>query len=254
MNRTHFINHIKNHYPDDYSAYSHGVHFNIDLSTIDNNGMLCMLSVNSKFEDIFSSMGLPSFNIPKQLVKLEFDYDYAEENPDDDVCRYFAYINLNSLYDTVVSEKKMYGESRSIYRIEDAADKGLYSGVGFKIMCDSKTGIQPNPADDESFMSIFNQSDNYISESYKKSWQFAFNDLNQLKNWVGDKHALESLIQHNYHIKEIIVSENCLIIGNEQVVYQPSGVQGHKQLPLSIATKLFDNEPVKLQTKKKPSI
>jgi len=252
MKRKDFLKYFATKYPKEYLSDYQSLSLDIDLTNEDDKGTFCLLYLNSIFDDIFTAMKADSFKICKNIVKIDFDWDYAEEYSDNDIWRYSSRINLNQLYDEIILNHKIYGNTTTLYRLEDLNNKGLYDGKGWAAM-EKSTGFHPGPEEDLSFAKIFDFRNYYIENEYKREWNFSFKDLEQLKSWVGDKATLEKLIDLNFVIKEISISENCVIAGTHQAIYKKHGIIHEQSLELSSVSNLFE-VPSKLTTKKMPSL
>lgn len=224
MNRESFINYFKNKYKDQFSDYYYSLFFDIDLEEFDNKKILSSLYLTNKLLNDFELLNIKDFNIPKDLIQVNFDWDYNEdESNTNPLIRHNVNFNLNILYDHIVNKyPDLNNNNIKIYRIEHLNGTGLYDGAGFSIMSKAanKYNSQPCPSTEEAFMSIFDFHNRYIDNSYKKEWSFCFSDLNQLNKWCNSKEVLDELKENGYKINEIIIPENFVIKGINQSIFK----------------------------------
>ncbi len=234
MERESFINHFKNKYNNQFSDYYYSLFFDIDLEDFDNKKNLSALYLTNKLLEDFEFLHIKDFIIPKDLIKVDFDYDYNEdESNKSPLIRHNVNFNLNILYDYIINKyPDLNNNNTTIYRIEHFNGTGLYDGSGFSIMSKAanKYDSQPCPSTEKAFMSIFDFHNRYIDSSYKKEWSFCFSDLNQLNKWCHSKEVLTELKENGYSINEIIIPENFVIKGLNQSIFKKDKIIYQKNL------------------------
>ena len=167
----------------------------------------------------------------------EYDYYFEEDNPDSDICRFNMGIGLHYLYDQMALKLNKDIKLVDIYRLETIDGKaGLYSSGVAKDLFDEHR--QPSPLDDTALKEVFNTTRQ--NELYKRNWSFAFNSIQQAKDWM-ETDDLHSLIEKtNLCVKKITVPECFVISGHKQTIFQ-------KEYMVSEEVCLL--EPVKLKMK-----
>lgn len=234
MNRTTFINHFKTKYNTNYSEDYKLLFFDIDLSAFDNNKSLTEIYINSLLEDDFKSLGIiQDVKIPKKIINVEFDYDYNEdEDNTSELIRHNVNLNLNILFDSIIENyPELNTDITSIYRIENKNGGGLYDGAGFSIMArnvNEGANTQPCPSTEPTFMSIFDFQNRYIPNDYKRSWNFAFTSVEQLKNWINCADKIKELKMFGFEIYEMEIPENFVIFGEKQTIFKNDKILSKK--------------------------
>ncbi len=230
MDRTTFINHFKLKYNKNYSEDYKLLFFDIDLSKFDNNKSLSTLYINSLLEEDFKSLGIVNdVKVSKEIINVEFDYYHNEdEDNTSELIRHNVNLNLNILFDHIIeNHSELNTDMTLLYRIENINGGGLYDGAGFSIMSrDVNEGenTQPCPSTEPTFMSIFDFQNRYVSNDYKRSWNFAFSSLNQLKNWVNCSDKLAELKSLGFEIYEMKIPSNFVILGEKQTIFKNNKV------------------------------
>jgi hypothetical protein len=234
MNRTKFIDHFKTKYNTNYSDYYKLLYFDIDLSAFDNNKSLTELYINSLLDNDFESLGLiQDIKVSKDIIKVEFDYDYNEDEKNTSLLiRHDVSLNLNILFDSIINKHpEINSNLSSIYRIENKNGFGLYDGIGFSIMArniNENENTQPCPSTEISFMSIFDWQNIHIPNEYKRSWNFAFSSLPQLENWINCPDKIKELKTFGFEIYEVKVPENFVILGEKQTIFKNDKIVSKK--------------------------
>lgn len=229
MHRESFINYFKNKYKDQFSDYYYSLFFDIDLEEFDNKKTLSSLYLTNKLLNDFELLNIKDFNIPKDLIQVEFDYYHNEdEDNTSELIRHNVNLNLNILFDHIIeNHSELNTDMTLLYRIENINGGGLYDGAGFSIMSrDVNEGenTQPCPSTEPTFMSIFDFQNRYVSNDYKRSWNFAFSSLNQLKNWVNCSDKLAELKSLGFEIYEMKIPSNFVILGEKQTIFKNNKV------------------------------
>lgn len=203
-------------------------HFCIDINYHDNNDENINKSILVFFEDFLKNLNpsLSSSDLHEIFstlnIQKQFDYDYVEENPENDLIRYWIKVNINELYDNF--SKYLKPNITKIYRIESENGQGLYS-IG-KFACLNVGNNHPCPRADPLLNGIFNAHEFSNSfDNYYSKWKFGFDNLDDLRSWLGKEIANISFI-----IKEITISNHYVIRGNKQLIMKSEEIISEKNI------------------------
>lgn len=259
MTRQDFIGYFENNFSKDKNEYFSDffctLNLNYLLNNIDNDGVLGLLYVNSKLDDIYNDLNISKpYYLKKDELFIEYDWDYNDENPDSDDSFYRSSINLNNLYDNLVLNNSIKNDKLiDIYRIEESNGSGLYNGIGYKILLNAPEYNHQSPEKEPKFFDIFSNRPHLFNEKYKKTWNFAFKDFEQIKLWLDNSVVLNLLKESNFVLKKLTINENSTIIGDFQAIYRKDGIKSIEILPLDSLDEIFNIKQKKIQ-KKAPSI
>ena len=199
IDNNYYLFHVDIHYQKEHFLLNKiSEHFLDYFLTIDN-------SIDTEqIKNIFSTLNL----------NKRFDDDYVEENPDNDLVRYLFKININELYDNFC--QYLDKEITTIYRIETEKGQGLYSSKFASL----KVGDNhPCPRSDPLLNTIFNHNSFSSIDSYDTQWQFGFDNLEDLREWLGNEADNIRFI-----IKEIQIFDNFVIRGNKQLIMKKNEI------------------------------
>lgn len=179
--------------------------------------------IKSVFEPFLINNKINNFDfLNNSLIESEFDWDYAEENPDNDIWRYWVKLNLNNIYDNLAKQQYYNTNIHKIYRVESKENEsGMYSsGAAIaKLILDSKEETTPPPENDNLLNQIFS-SDLYINSTYKKEWFFGFKSIEDAKKWLNNDSIIELLIVSGNCLVEYAVPESFIIFGEKQLIFK----------------------------------
>lgn len=160
------------------------------------------------------------------------------------VTSYSGYIevNLNEIYDHIINEHNILGQNKKLYRIESQDNLGIYNAGGFYLLSEKSNNKRKDPAYDDNLNHIFDSINDYSASGYKTKWNFAFENIEDLKEWISDKETYINLRDDNrhFHIKEIYVPENMIIVGNKQVIFQSEKIRTINKIEIKIFEKDFN--------------
>ena len=243
MNRQAFIETFNKHFvnlPSSRISTNSFREFDLNVTQYDNPSMH-LEGLKNIFKDFFETIGQNSLINSKWFQHLEFkkEYDsyFEEDNPESDICRFNMGINLHYLYDQIALNLNKNITLVDIYRIETIDGKiGLYGSAIAKDLFDEHK--QPSPLDDNKLKDVFNNT--LKNENYKRNWSFAFDTIDNVKQWMEteDLHAL--LEKTNLCLKKITVPECYVIAGEKQTIFQKQYIVEEAVCTL---------EPIKLKMK-----
>lgn len=176
------------------------------------------------FENLNDKLGVKRLDYYNEnIFKKEWDYDFLEELNDNDITeeqesyKHFITFDANDLYDFFVDKKVFKLKNDFVYRIENEEGKGLYSGIGLKLLQNFDT--QESPYEDPSLNHIFHNSNNCSASKHYKRWSFGFKDKNASIAWINDETLLDKLAESGLKIVKYEVNEANLIHGRQQSIF-----------------------------------
>lgn len=222
MNRNKFLKLFKDSF----------IEVKIDDKKIDNN-LYINLKILTHIEE-----ELKLFN----LNEIRFiGFKSKELNIDNNILK----INLNEIYDYISKEHNITGLNRKLYRIESNDNLGIYNAGGAYLFKNKGLG---DPYHDEKLNTIFDSMNDYNStEKYKGDWNFAFDNLEDLKSWIGNKETYLNILndKRGFNIKEIIVPDYMVINGDKQVIFKNDRIRTTNKIEFKTLEKYFLNNKLK---------
>lgn len=193
-------------------------------------------SIYSSFLSKYNIKDLSFLN--KCKIEDEFDYDYAEENPDSDIWRYLLKLNLNIIYDNFAKQENK-NNFHKIYRVESInTEEGMYSiGKNIKLLLSNKESNTPAPEDDVLLNHIFSK-DVYTNATYKKEWFFGFNKIEDVNKWIGNKNLIELMSISGNCLVEYEVPKSFIIFGEKQLIFKKEEARVIKKINLNNIAKI----------------
>ena len=233
MKRQEFIDFFNEQFGSKNTFY----HFDIEIEEVDDK-----VAITKAIEDhlmpFLNQIGITDTNILTKLnIDPDFDWDYAEEDPDGEFCKYNCKFNLHRLYDEYVLQSNFPLKTVTLYRIETKDGESLYN-TGYaatKYINDN----QPDPNQDPLLNSIFDGMVRSQDEEYKRQWYFAFSKLEDVYKWIGNNFA-ECMNEYNLEIKKIIVPTEFVVEGTGQTVFKKE----HIVCANTISLDQFENKKV----------
>jgi hypothetical protein len=175
-----------------------------------------------EYKNEFSNFNLPNLNIAKFSPEKIIEKDLLK-------------FNINELYDYIINENNLLGQNIKLYRIESKDNLGIYDAGGLYLFDETEKNLRLDPYNDNKLNHIFNSINDYdIDKKYKSKWKFAFENKEDLNKWIGSQKTYENIINDNrcFHIKELLVPENMVIKGNNQVIYKSEHVRMTSKIEL----------------------
>lgn len=85
------------------------------------------------------------------------------------------------------------------------------------------------------------------TEKYKGDWNFAFDNLEDLKSWIGNKETYLNILndKRGFNIKEIIVPDYMVINGDKQVIFKNDRIRTTNKIEFKTLEKYFLNNKLK---------
>jgi len=175
-----------------------------------------------EYKNEFLIFNLPNLNIAKFSPEKQIEKDLLK-------------FNINELYDYIINENNLLVQNIKLYRIESKDNLGIYDAGGLYLFDETENNLRLDPYNDNKLNHIFNSINDYdIDKKYKSKWKFAFENKEDLNKWIGSQKTYENIINDNrgFHIKELLVPENMVIKGNNQVIYKSEHVRMTSKIEL----------------------
>lgn len=176
------------------------------------------------FENFNEKLGVKKLDYYNEhIFKKEFDEDFLEEinekglEEELESYKYFVTFDANELYDFFAEKKALKFKNDFVYRIENEEGKGLYSGIGLKLLQNFDT--QESPNEDPALNHIFHNSNHYSASQHYKKWKFGFKDKNASLAWIHDESLLDKLSASGLKIVKYEVSEANVVHGKQQSIF-----------------------------------
>lgn len=193
--------------------------------------------IKSIFEPFLINNKINNFDfLNNSLIESEFDEDYAEENPDSNIWRYWAKLNLNNIYDNLGKQEYSNTNINKIYRVESKKNEsGMYANGATiaKLILNSKEETTPAPENDILLNHIFS-NDLYANSKYKKEWFFGFQSIEDAKKWLNNDSIIELMIVSGNCLVEYAVPESFIIFGEKQLIFKKEQSKVLNKLELKI--------------------
>lgn len=184
----------------------------------------------NNYKNEFSIFNLTNLNIEKFSPEKQFENNFLR-------------FNINELYDHIINEHNLLGQNIKLYRIESKDNLGIYDAGGLYLFDEDEKDFRLDPFNDKKLNNIFNSMNDYdIDKKYKSKWKFAFQNKEDLNKWIGGKKTYQNILNDNrsFHIKELLVPENMVIKGDNQVIYKSE----HVRMSFKIELKNLNNKSV----------
>lgn len=227
MNRNEFLKLFKSNY----------LELNIEQKNI-NNHIHINLSILSKINNELNFFNLNEI----RLIGFKPREKIFENN--------ILKINVNEIYDHVIKEHNILGQNRTLYRVESNNDLGIYDAGGLYLFSEDIRKVKNDPYYDNKLKSIFDSMNDYESKrKYKGDWKFAFENLDDLIEWIGDKETYLNILNDSkgFRIKELTIPENMIIYGAKQAIYKKDSVRSEIKINFNYIEKNFLNKKNKLK-------
>ncbi len=169
----------------------------------------------NQYQNEFSNFNLTNLNIGKFSPEKQIEKDLLK-------------FNINELYDYIINENNLLGQNIKLYRIESKDNLGIYDAGGLYLFDENENNLRLDPYNDKKLNHIFNSFNDYdIEKKYKSKWKFAFENKEDLNKWIGSGITYSNIINDNrgFHVKELLVPENMVIKGEQQVIYKSENVR-----------------------------